>query len=243
MNKSSFLQGASLKGPAFGKPLKRSPLKNRKIIIIFWAIFLLGERTQNGLGAFWAAAKCAKPVKPEEGCRTAAERAAKRAIEASPSPSEGERSKRHQRSPLEPTFRRRKRAVEGSGFQVKGTQIEGFEDLVESQPTVSRKFGCRLFWGIFYKYFVFLTFWFFFLLKKQKIKGFKKQKINSFLGARAAGGGGDFDVFASCPASNPPRNFVSVKKQPFSVFPPTRSLNKSITPLNKIHIDNICKVV
>jgi len=57
---------------------------------------------------------------------------------------------------------------------------------------------CRFFLAFFYNLLIFLALQFLFRFRKQKIKGGKERKRNSFWGQRPADGGGDFDVFASC---------------------------------------------
>jgi hypothetical protein len=91
--------------------------------------------------------------------------------------------------------------------------------------------------AFFYNLLIFLALQFLFCFGKQKIKGGKKRKRNSFWGQRPADGGGDFDVFASSPSGNPHINSpVAVKKQPkrkiphppeigFTYFPPKKSLD------------------
>jgi hypothetical protein len=51
---------------------------------------------------------------------------------------------------------------------------------------------------------ILLTLQFLFRFRKQKIKGGKERKRNSFRGQSTADGGGDFDVFKKQPKKNPP---------------------------------------
>ena len=112
-----------------------------------------------------------------------------------PSDSEAERRIHHQPSPPQ-------RAVHYllhcRQFILKSREKERFSQIVKNKPRVIRRCGCRFFWPYFCKFLILLTLQFLFRFRKQKIKGGKKRKRNSFWGQRPADGGGDFDVFASC---------------------------------------------
>ena len=85
-----------------------------------------------------------------------------------------------------------------SQLNLKSRKKERFSQLVKNKPRVIRRCGCRFFLAFFYNLLIFLKFRFLFRFRKQKIKGSKERKRNSFWGQRTANGGGDFDVFASC---------------------------------------------
>ena len=145
--------------------------------------------------AFCPHPKCGKHEKPN---RTAAlplsERPSERGVKPNDD-SEAERCRHHKRSPP-------KRAVH---YQLQCRQLnlkcckkERFRQLVENKPRVIRRYGCRFFWANLCRFLILLKLRFSFRFKKQKIKGGKKRKGNSFRGQSTANGGGDFDVFASC---------------------------------------------
>ena len=101
--------------------------------------------------------------------------------------------------------------------------------------SVSRMYGCRFFLAYFYKFLILLTLQFLFCFRKQKIKGGKKRKRNSFWGQSTANGEGDFDVFASCPSGNPHINsLVAVKKQPKRKIPHPPEIGFAYFPLKEI---------
>jgi len=108
-------------------------------------------------------------------------------------------------------------------LNLKRRKKERFSQLVENEPRVSRKSGCRFFLAYFCNPLIFLTLQFLFRFRKQKIKWGKKKKRNSFRGQSAANGGGDFDVFASClrqaAASAPQLLLKSSLKEKFPTHP------------------------
>ena len=145
-----------------------------------------------------------------------------------PSDSEAERYIHHQPSPPQRAVHYHLHCRQ---FLLKSCKKERFRQLVKNKPRVNRRYGCRFFLAYFCKFLILLTLQFLFRFRKQKIKGGKKKKRNSFRGQSTADGGGDFDVFASCPSGNPHINsLVAVKKQPKRKTPHPPEIGKAYSP-------------